>query len=160
MCSARNDGGKNWEALPGMHGKSIRAMAIWRLPIPTSSSPARLMAFIRSKDGGNNWERISSLSRPKSRTSNRSRSIPRIPNVVYAGTWHLAWKTPDGGANWQHINKGMIDDSDVFSVIVDSTNPSIVFASACSGIYKSENCRRVVPASCRGFRSRRAAPAC
>ena len=58
--------------------------------------------------------------------------------MVYAGTWHLAWKTADGGANWQHINKGMIDDSDVFSIIVDSTNPSVVFASACSGIYKSD----------------------
>src|SRR5262249_39709127 len=64
---------------------------------------------------------------------------PRDPNVVYAGTWHLAWKTADAGANWQHINKGMIDDSDVFSIIVDSSNPSVVFASACSGIYKSEN---------------------
>src|SRR6476661_10150616 len=31
----------------------------------------------------------------------------------------------------------MIDDSDVFSIIVDHTNPSNVFASACSGIYKS-----------------------
>jgi len=58
--------------------------------------------------------------------------------VVYAGTWHLAWKTDDDGANWHHINKGMIEDSDVFSIIVDSTNPSVVFASACSGIYKSQ----------------------
>jgi photosystem II stability/assembly factor-like uncharacterized protein len=33
----------------------------------------------------------------------------------------------------------MIDDSDVFSIIVGSTDPSLVFASACSGIYKSEN---------------------
>jgi len=32
----------------------------------------------------------------------------------------------------------MIDDSDVFSVIVDHDNPAVVFASACSGIYKSE----------------------
>ena len=31
----------------------------------------------------------------------------------------------------------MIDDSDVFSIIVDSSNPSVVFASACSGIYRS-----------------------
>ena len=62
---------------------------------------------------------------------------PKDPNVVYAGTWHLAWKTADGGANWQHINKGMIDDSDVFSIIVDHSNPANVFASACSGIYKS-----------------------
>jgi len=39
---------------------------------------------------------------------------------------HLAWKTSDAGANWQHINKGMIDDSDVFSVIVDHDNPQVV----------------------------------
>ena len=32
----------------------------------------------------------------------------------------------------------MIDDSDVFSIIVDQSNPSVVFASACSGIYRSE----------------------
>jgi photosystem II stability/assembly factor-like uncharacterized protein len=59
--------------------------------------------------------------------------------VVYAGTWHLAWKTDDGGANWHRINKGMIDDSDVFSVIVDSTHPAVVYASACSGIYRSDS---------------------
>ena len=63
---------------------------------------------------------------------------PKDLNKIYAGTWHLAWKTADGGVTWQQIKKGMIDDSDVFSVIVDHSNPSIVFASACSGIYKSE----------------------
>src|SRR6202023_1540827 len=63
---------------------------------------------------------------------------PKDPNTVYAGTWHLAWKTSDGGANWQHINKGMIDDSEVFSVMDDHAHHSVVFASACSGIYKSE----------------------
>src|ERR1022692_2436394 len=30
-------------------------------------------------------------------------------------------------------------DSDVFSIIVDPANPSVVYASACSGIYRSEN---------------------
>src|SRR5258708_34060607 len=33
----------------------------------------------------------------------------------------------------------MIDDSDVFSIIVSSASPLEVFASACSGIYKSIN---------------------
>ena len=32
----------------------------------------------------------------------------------------------------------MIEDSDVFSIIIDPADPSVVFASACSGIYKSE----------------------
>lgn len=130
------DGGKNWEALSGMHGKSIRAMAI------AASDSSVLVAgaldgVYRTSDGGNSWSRISSSS-AEIKNIESIAVDPKNPNTVYAGTWHLAWKTPDGGATWQHINKGMIDDSDVFSVIVDSTNPSIVFASACSGIYKSE----------------------
>jgi hypothetical protein len=59
--------------------------------------------------------------------------------VVYAGTWHLPWKTTDGGKSWHNIKQGVIDDSDVFSIIIDPAEPKIVFASACSGIYKSEN---------------------
>src|ERR1700745_423670 len=98
-----------------------------------------LDGVFRTKDGGNSWERISPPSQAEIKNIESIAIDPKNPDVVYAGTWHLAWKTADGGANWQHINKGMIDDSDVFSVIVDSSNPSVVFASACSGIYKSES---------------------
>jgi photosystem II stability/assembly factor-like uncharacterized protein len=132
-----HDGGKNWEALPGMHGKSIRAMAIAASDSNVLVAGA-LDGVYRSNDGGNSWSRISSGNQSEIKNIESIAIDPKNPNVVYAGTWHLAWKTPDGGATWQHINKGMIDDSDVFSVVVDSENPSIVFASACSGIYKSE----------------------
>lgn len=128
-----HNGGKEWEPLPAMHGKSVRAMAL------SASDPKIVVAgaldgVYRSRDGGNHWEHISDAG------IKNIESIavdPKDPNVIYAGTWHLAWKTSDGGANWQHINKGMIDDSDVFSIIVSSANSSEVFASACSGIYKS-----------------------
>jgi photosystem II stability/assembly factor-like uncharacterized protein len=128
-----HNGGKEWEPLPAMHGKSVRAMAL------SASDPKVVVAgaldgVYRSRDGGNHWEHISDAA------VKNIESIavdPKDSNVVYAGTWHLAWKTSDGGASWQHINKGMIDDSDVFSIIVSSANPSEVFASACSGIYKS-----------------------
>lgn len=128
-----HNGGKEWEPLSAMHGKSVRAMAL------SASDPKIVVAgaldgVYRSRDGGNHWEHISDAG------VKNIESIavdPKDPNVVYAGTWHLAWKTSDGGASWQHINKGMIDDSDVFSIIVSSANPSEVFASACSGIYKS-----------------------
>jgi hypothetical protein len=56
---------------------------------------------------------------------------------MYAGTTHLPWKTTDGGATWKSIHQGMIDDSDVFSIHVDSKSPERVYASACSGIYAS-----------------------
>ena len=128
-----HNGGKEWEPLPAMRGKSVRAMAL------SPSDPKVVVAgaldgVYRSRDGGNHWEHISDAG------VKNIESIavdPKDPNVVYAGTWHLAWKTTDGGASWQHINRGMIDDSDVFSIIVSSANPSEVFASACSGIYKS-----------------------
>ena len=128
-----HNGGKDWQALPAMQGKSVRAMAV------AASNPKIVVAgaldgVYRSRDGGNQWEHISDAGVKNI----ESLAIdPKDPNVIYAGTWHLAWKTSDGGANWQHINKGMIDDSDVFSVIVSSADSSEVFASACSGIYKS-----------------------
>jgi len=130
------DGGKTWEALPGMHGKSIRALMM-------APSDARVLVagaldgVYRSLDAGNTWQRISASNQAEIKNIESIAIDPRNPQVIYAGTWHLAWKTDDGGDNWHQINKGMIADSDVFSIIVDSSAPSVVFASACSGIYKS-----------------------
>ncbi len=132
------NGGKDWEAIPGMRGKSVRAMAI-------AASDSKILVagaldgVYRSNDGGNHWERISPANDASIKNVESIDINPQDPGVVYAGTWHLAWKTSDGGVSWQHINKGMIDDSDVFSIIVSSASPSEVFASACSGIYKSIN---------------------
>ncbi len=134
-----HDGGNNWEALPGVHGKSVRAMAIASYDSKVVVIGA-LDGVFRSKNGGNNWERISPVGGVDELKNVESLALdPKNPDVVYAGTWHLAWKTDDGGANWHRINKGMIDDSDVFSVIVDASNPTVVYASACSGIYRSDS---------------------
>ena len=130
------DGGKRWQSVPAMHGKSVRAMAIAASDSQILVAGA-LDGVYRSKDAGKSWQKISAGDQIHSVES--IAVDPQNPNVIYAGTWHLAWKTSDGGANWSHINKGMIEDSDVFSIIVDSTNSQVVFASACSGIYKSIN---------------------
>ncbi len=85
--------------------------------------------------------RISPSSKPLSHEIHEVESLaidPSNPDIVYAGTWHLPWKTTDGGKNWQSIKQGLIDDSDVFSIILDPEHPRTVFLSACSGIYKSE----------------------
>ncbi len=131
------DGGANWQTLPAMHGKSIRALAMYKGDSRVLVAGA-LDGVYRSKDGGDTWQRLSPANSDDIKNIESIAVDPKDPNTVYAGTWHLAWKTSDAGVNWQHINKGMIDDSDVFSVIVDHDNPSVVFASACSGIYKSE----------------------
>ena len=132
-----DDAGQTWETISAMHGKSIRAMAMAASDSKTLVTGA-VDGVFRSTDGGKNWQKISAAS-PEVHSIESIAIDPKNPDVVYAGTWHLAWKTTDGGATWHHISKGMIEDSDVFSIIVDSSNPSVVFASACSGIYKSQS---------------------
>ncbi len=139
-----DDGGKTWKELPGTHGHSIRAMAIaatdHNLLVVGS-----LQGVFRSKDGGTTWERITPenpnvLENHASMKNFVSVAIdPQNPDVIYAGTRHLAWKTTNGGQTWHNIKDGMLDDSDVFSIIIDPKTPSRVYASACSGIYKSDN---------------------
>ncbi len=131
------DGGRTWQTLPAMHGKSVRAMAMFKGNSNVLVAGA-LDGVYRTNDGGNTWEHLATASSEVKNVESIAVD-PKDPNTIYAGTWHLAWKTSDAGANWQHITKGMIDDSDVFSVIVDHDNPQVVFASACSGIYKSES---------------------
>jgi photosystem II stability/assembly factor-like uncharacterized protein len=131
------DGGKSWDLLPEMHGKSIRAldMALSDSEILIAGA---LDGVFRSHDGGDNWERISPENHAEIKNIESVAIDPVNPDVIYVGTWHLPWKTNDGGKTWHNIKKGVIDDSDVFSIIIDPSDPSVVFASACSGIYKSE----------------------
>jgi photosystem II stability/assembly factor-like uncharacterized protein len=139
-----DDGGKTWKELPGTHGKSIRALAM----APSDHNTLVIGALdgvFRSRDGGATWQRMTPEN-PEVLTNHASMKNfvsvavdPQDPDIVYAGTRHLAWKTSDGGKDWHNIKDGMLDDSDVFSIIVDPQTPSRVYASACSGIYKSDN---------------------
>jgi photosystem II stability/assembly factor-like uncharacterized protein len=132
------DGGQTWNALRGIQGKSIRAMAV-APSNPDAIVVGALDGIYRSMDAGETWTKITPVSHPELKNFESIAFDPRDPNIVYAGTWHLPWKTENAGATWTNIKQGILDDSDVFSIIVDQKNPSTVFVSACSGIYKSEN---------------------
>jgi photosystem II stability/assembly factor-like uncharacterized protein len=132
------DGGKSWEIVADLHGKSLRALSI------AAANPKILVAgaldgIYRSHDGGQAWERISPENHAEIKNVESIAIDPVNADVIYAGTWHLPWKTEDGGKTWHNIKKGVIDDSDVFSIVIDSTQPSNLFISACSGIYRSES---------------------
>ena len=133
-----DDSGRTWHALAGVHGKSIRALAM------APSDPNLLIlgaldGVFRSRNGGQSWERISPENHAEIKNIESLAIDPQNPDIIYAGTWHLPWKTEDGGASWHSISKGIAFDSDMFSIIVDPKTPSTVYASACSGMYKSLN---------------------
>src|SRR5579864_1261901 len=132
------DGGKSWEIVPDLHGKSLRALSI------AASDPKILVVgaldgIYRSRNGGHDWERISPENHAEIKNIESVAIDPVNPDTIYAGTFHLPWKTEDGGRSWHGIEQGMLLDSDVFSIIIDPKMPTMVYLSACSGIYKSAN---------------------
>ena len=132
-----DDGGKTWRALPGVHGKSVRTMAM------APSDPNVLV--IGALDGCPFERRRQDVEPHLAGGQQEIKNVeslaidPQNPDIIYAGTWHLPWKTEDGGKSWHSISKGIAFDSDMFSIIVDPRHPEVVYASACSGMYKSLN---------------------
>ena len=128
----------------GVHGKSIRALAM----APSDHNTLVIGALDGVFDPAT-AARPGSAFRAENHAAIENHSSlrnfvsvaidPQDPDVIYAGTRHLPWKTIDGGAHWHNLKEGILDDSDVFSIIVDPKVPLRVYASACSGIYKSDN---------------------
>ena len=132
-----NDSGRTWQIV-GLAHETVRALA--QSPThPKTWLAGSLTGIYRSSDEGANWERITPAKHDDLKNFDSVAFDPRDDNVIYAGTYHLPWKSTDGGKNWSPISKGMIDDSDVMSIIVDPANPDSVHATACSGIYHSTN---------------------
>ncbi|HKP84859.1 MAG TPA: hypothetical protein VJZ26_02105 [Blastocatellia bacterium] len=139
------DGGEHWKLLEGTKKLSVRSVAV----APSDSSfilagsandDPKLNGVFRSTDAGKNWERISPVGDKEIRNIESIAISPRDTNTIYIGTWHLPWKTTDGGSNWKQTGYkavGMIDDSDIFGINVDPVNADLVYINACSGIYRS-----------------------
>lgn len=129
-----HDRGAHWLESPGIKGQAV--LALTQAPSrPEMLIAGTLQGVFRTEDRGAHWKQI---SQPDIHEVQSIAIDPGDPNTVYAGTWHLPWKTTDGGAHWNGMTTGLIDDSDVFSMVVDRSYPSIMFLSACSGIYRSD----------------------
>jgi photosystem II stability/assembly factor-like uncharacterized protein len=132
-----SDGGRTWSAA-GLAGEAVRALAV--APSDRNMLVAgTLDGVYRSRDAGKSWERISPEHHEELRNLDSLAVDPHDSQTIYAGTFHLPWKTTDGGRTWSPIHDGMIDDSDVMSLLVDHATPGVMYASACSGIYRSDN---------------------
>jgi photosystem II stability/assembly factor-like uncharacterized protein len=131
-----SDAGQTWQLLPGMKGKAIWSMAVWSED-PNVIAAGAADGVYRSDDAGATWRKISPDDNEDLRPVVSLAFNPSEKDTLFAGTTHLPWRTKDGGATWESIHQGMIDDSDVFSIQVDTHQPDAVFASACSGLYAS-----------------------
>jgi photosystem II stability/assembly factor-like uncharacterized protein len=121
-----------------LDGESVRALTV------APSDPSQVVAgalsgVFASSDGGRHWRRITPVGHSELRQVESVAVDPRDPRTIYVGTWHLPWKTTDGGETWSPVHRGMIDDSDVFTMTLDARDPQRVYATACSGIYSSRD---------------------
>jgi len=96
-----------------------------------------LSGVFLSQDGGQAWRRIAPRGRIDLRSIESAAFDPVDPRILYVGTRHLGWKTLDAGAEWMPVHRGMIDDSHVMTLTVDPRYPKTVYATACTGIYRS-----------------------
>ena len=130
------DGGNTWRQL--LRGARIESLAMWPGD-PGILAAGTAKGIFLSADAGATWRRISGEDDPEMQDITALTFDPSNSKIIYAGTPHLPWKTMDGGETWGSIHDGLIDDSDIFSIRVNPLRPELLFASACSGIYRSEN---------------------
>jgi len=133
-----HDSGRSWTECTALKGQPVHAL------VQAPSDPRTLFAgtltgVFRSSDAGATWQQISPAGDREIHEIESLAVDPKNDDIVYVGTWHLPWKTTDGGRTWHNIKQGLIVDSDVFSIIIDPERTRTVYLSACSGIYKSEN---------------------
>ncbi|HJZ68146.1 MAG TPA: YCF48-related protein, partial [Blastocatellia bacterium] len=139
------DGGDHWKLLEATKGLSVRSLALAPsdpnfLIAGSANDDPKLNGVFRSTDAGKKWERISPVGDKEIRNIESVAVDPRETNIIYIGTWHLPWKTTDGGASWKQTGYksiGMLDDSDIFGITVSPNTPDVVYINACSGIYRS-----------------------
>lgn len=132
------DGGHHFELLEGIEGEAVRSLALAPSD-PDVVVAGTMTGVFRSRDAGASWQRISPVGHGEIKTVGSVAVDPFNPDRIYAGTWHLPWRTPDGGRTWLPMHTGMINDSDVMTLSVDRRERAVIFATACSGVYRSRD---------------------
>ncbi len=96
----------------------------------------------KSTDGGNHWKPM--LDNTPNNSIGAIAIAPSDPNVVYVGKGEAnnrqsssigdgIWGTTDGGKTWAHL--GLEDSQSINRIVVDPTNPKIVYAAVMGHLF-------------------------
>ena len=101
-------------------------------------------ALLKSIDGGATWRDSSPAEVGGCVLSGPITADPTNSTTYYAGAnddidgAYWLFKSVDGGANWNFAWNGVQGfQSDLNALIIDPTNPAILYAATASGLYKS-----------------------
>ena len=144
------DGGRHWHQFnAGQQKGTISAIVNQVVFNPLGSETvyaATTVGVFRSSDGGRNWtERMAGM---KEINFIVTLAIdPDHPNIMYAGTTGGVYRTKNATESWEKVTKGMVAfDAKMASmalgvnrIVIDGTNPDILYAGTTQGLYKSTN---------------------
>lgn len=159
------DGGRTWRESAALRNEAIYSM-VQSFQDPNLFLVGTNHGIFRSDNSGETWRMLPTqdvpgpTGLPGGLKNVESLAInPTNKDIIYAGTWFLPYRSTDGGQTWRVIKTGFIEDSDVFAIDIDQTNPRHIIASACSGIYETfdggDNWKKIqgIPSSSRRTRA-------
>ena len=134
VIAVSEDSGKTWTRKDaGLEDFSVRAIAV----DPHDSDfvlIGGLTGVYRSKNSGCTWEKISDQENVESVAID-----PRKNERLFVGTWRQGYRSEDGGNSWALINNGMVLDTDMFEITIDSDNPDNMWVATCGWVYNTKN---------------------
>ena len=144
------NGGRSWHQFnAGQQKGTISAIVNQVVFNPLGSETvyaATTVGVFRSSDGGRTWsERMAGMTEINFVVA--LAIDPAHPNIMYAGTTGGVYRTKNATESWEKITEGMVAfDAKMASmalgvnrIVVDPTNPDIVYAGTTQGLFKSMN---------------------
>ncbi len=148
-----SDGGKTWHPLTNGLPKTVVQVNLTIAP----SQPSRLYASVagargetgmgsevgiyRSDDGGDNWQRITTDTRPAGRIGGGDLPMPRVdpknPDIVYS-TSTVTMKSTDGGKTWMSF-RGAPGGDDYQNIWINPNDPNIILLVGDQGALVTVN---------------------
>jgi photosystem II stability/assembly factor-like uncharacterized protein len=139
---ASADGGATWTASSsGIQSTRVQALAVAGSPpvLYAGLGSATEYPLVRSADGGATW--VPSGSGIGTSYLDTIVVDKKTPTTLYAGISDSTffYKTTDGGDHWSSMNLGTTPASIIWTIAVDPTNSSNVYAATNNGVYISSD---------------------